>query len=68
MQGEQGLVTDGNVGLVGLLSAVQEALPDLKAAGDGAVLVTNGAFGEINPMFDAFALAAKAEGTSPADL
>lgn len=45
-----------DVALVGLLSAVQEALPDLKAAGDGAVLVTNGAFGEINPMIDAFAL------------
>jgi NAD(P)-dependent dehydrogenase (short-subunit alcohol dehydrogenase family) len=46
-----------NVALVGLLSAVQEALPDLKAAGDGAVLVTNGAFGELNPMIDALALA-----------
>lgn len=45
-----------DVAIVGLLSAVQEALPDLKAAGDGAVLVTNGAFGEINPMVDAFAL------------
>ncbi len=46
-----------DVALVGLLSAVQEALSDLKAAGDGAVLVTNGAFGEINPMIDAIALA-----------
>jgi NAD(P)-dependent dehydrogenase (short-subunit alcohol dehydrogenase family) len=44
------------VALVGLLSAVQEALPDLKAAGDGAVLVTNGAFGELNPMVDSVAL------------
>jgi NAD(P)-dependent dehydrogenase (short-subunit alcohol dehydrogenase family) len=41
-----------DVAVVGLLSAVQEALPDLKAAGDGAVLVTNGAFGELNPMID----------------
>jgi NAD(P)-dependent dehydrogenase (short-subunit alcohol dehydrogenase family) len=41
-----------DVALVGLLSAVQEALADLKAAGDGAVLVTNGAFGELNPMID----------------
>lgn len=46
-----------DVALVGLLSAVQEALPDLSAAGDGAVLVTNGAFGELNPMVDAFAVA-----------
>ena len=44
-----------NVAIVGLLAAVQEALPDLKSAGDGAVLVTNGAFGEIGPMVDAFA-------------
>jgi NAD(P)-dependent dehydrogenase (short-subunit alcohol dehydrogenase family) len=43
--------------LIGLLSAVQEALADLKAAGDGAVLVTNGAFGEIDPAIDAIALA-----------
>jgi NAD(P)-dependent dehydrogenase (short-subunit alcohol dehydrogenase family) len=46
-----------NVALVGLLAAVQEALPDLKAAGDGAILVTNGAFGDLNPMIDALALA-----------
>ncbi|HEY3800115.1 MAG TPA: SDR family NAD(P)-dependent oxidoreductase [Caulobacteraceae bacterium] len=46
-----------NVAIAGLLSAVQEALPDLKAAGDGAVLVTNGAFGESNPMIDAIAIA-----------
>ncbi|MBV8681733.1 MAG: SDR family NAD(P)-dependent oxidoreductase [Caulobacteraceae bacterium] len=45
-----------DVALVGLVGAVQEALPDLKAAGDGAILVTNGAFGELNPMIDAFAI------------
>lgn len=45
-----------DVALVGLLSAVQATLPDLKAAGDGAVLVTNGAFGELSPMIDAFAI------------
>ncbi|HEX4741253.1 MAG TPA: SDR family NAD(P)-dependent oxidoreductase [Caulobacteraceae bacterium] len=45
-----------DVALVGLLSAVQEALTDLKAAGDGAVLVTNGAFGELNPMIDSITL------------
>lgn len=46
-----------DVALVGLLSAVQEALADLKAAGDGAILVTNGAFGELSPMIDAIAIA-----------
>lgn len=53
-----------DVGLVGLLSAVQAALPDLKAAGDGAVLVTNGAFGEINPMIDNIVLALGATGVA----
>jgi NAD(P)-dependent dehydrogenase (short-subunit alcohol dehydrogenase family) len=46
-----------DVAVVGLLAAAQEALPDLKAAGDGAILVTNGAFGDLNPMMDAFAIA-----------
>lgn len=39
----------------GLLTAVREALPDLKSAGDGAVLITNGAFGELSPEMDAYA-------------
>ena len=46
-----------DVAIVGLLAAVQEALPDLKAAADAAVLVTNGAFGDLDPMMDAFAIA-----------
>ncbi len=45
-----------DIGVVGLLAAVQEALPDLKAAGDGAVLVTNGAFGNMAPAMDALAV------------
>jgi NAD(P)-dependent dehydrogenase (short-subunit alcohol dehydrogenase family) len=53
-----------DVSLVGLLSAAQEALPDLKAAGDGAILVTNGAYGELNPMIDGFAIMQKAEGVA----
>lgn len=53
-----------DLAVAGLLGAVQEALGDLKAAKDGAVLVTNGAFGELNPMIDAFAIAAKAEGVA----
>ena len=53
-----------DVALVGLLSAVQEALPDLKAAQEGAVLVTNGAYGELNPMIDGFAIMQKAEGVA----
>lgn len=39
----------------GLLTTVREALPDLKSAGDGAVLITNGAFGELSPEMDVYA-------------
>jgi NADP-dependent 3-hydroxy acid dehydrogenase YdfG len=44
-----------DIAIVGLVAATQEALPDLKST-KGAVLVTNGAFGEINPQVDAFAV------------
>jgi NADP-dependent 3-hydroxy acid dehydrogenase YdfG len=53
-----------DVGVTGLLSAVQEAMPDLVAAKDGAVLVTNGAFGELNPQVDAFAIAMNSTGVA----
>jgi NADP-dependent 3-hydroxy acid dehydrogenase YdfG len=56
-----------DVALVGLLSAVQETFEDLKADGKGAVLVTNGAFGELNPSIDALALAVGAVGVSIAN-
>lgn len=56
-----------DVAIVGLLSAVQEALPDLKAAGDGAVLVTNGAFGELNPAIDGLTIALNAVGVGIAN-
>ena len=53
-----------DVAIVGLLAAVQEALPDLKEAKDGAVLVTNGALGADVPMMDEFALSLKAVGVA----
>ncbi len=56
-----------DVAIVGLLAAVQAALPDLKAAGDGAVLVTNGAFGELNPQIDALAVNLKSMGLAMAN-
>ena len=40
-----------DIAITGLLVAVQTALPDLKA-NKGAVLVTNGAFGDLNPQID----------------
>jgi NAD(P)-dependent dehydrogenase (short-subunit alcohol dehydrogenase family) len=36
----------------GLLAAIDEALPDLRQNGDGAILVSNGAFGEISAEVD----------------
>jgi NAD(P)-dependent dehydrogenase (short-subunit alcohol dehydrogenase family) len=42
-----------DVAVVGLISAVKEALPDLRADG-GAILVTNGAAGDINTQMDDF--------------
>ena len=56
-----------NVAIVGLLAAVQAALPDLKRTNEGAVLVTNGAFGQANPMMDALAISLKSVGVALAN-
>lgn len=47
-----------DVAVSGLLAAVQAALPDLKA-NEGAVLVTNGAFGDLDSQVDHYAVASK---------
>lgn len=44
-----------DVAITGLLATVQAALPDLKA-NKGGVLITNGAFGDLNPQIDQFAV------------
>ena len=51
-----------DIAIVGLLAAIQEALPDLREAKEGSVLITNGAAGEINPQMDAFVTGANASG------
>lgn len=56
-----------DVAIVGLLAAVQAALPDLKSSGEGAVLVTNGAFGQINPQIDAMVVGMKTMGVGLAN-
>jgi NADP-dependent 3-hydroxy acid dehydrogenase YdfG len=56
-----------DVAVVGLVAATQAALADLKAAGDGAVLVTNGAFGELNPQIDGLAVNSKSMGLAVAN-
>jgi len=55
-----------DVGVVGLLAAVQAARADLKSQA-GAVLVTNGAFGENSPVMDALAKNLKAMGVALAN-
>ncbi len=56
-----------DVAVIGLLGAVQAALPDLRSTKEAAVLVTNGAFGEVDPQIDAAATAAKAVGLALAN-
>lgn len=55
-----------DIAVIGLLAAVKEALPDLKSA-KGAVLVTNGAFGENSPEMDQLAVAMKTMGVGLAN-
>jgi NAD(P)-dependent dehydrogenase (short-subunit alcohol dehydrogenase family) len=56
-----------DVAVVGLLAAVQQALPDLKNTGEGALLITNGAFGEVTPQMDEYAIGLKAMGVALAN-
>jgi NAD(P)-dependent dehydrogenase (short-subunit alcohol dehydrogenase family) len=41
-----------DVAVFGLLAATDEALPDLKRNGEGAILISNGAFGVVSPEVD----------------
>lgn len=56
-----------DVAVVGLVATVQEALPDLKSTKEGAVLVTNGGFGDVNPQVDEYAANAKFMGLALAN-
>ena len=56
-----------DVAINGLIATVAAALPDLKAAGDGAVLITNGAFGDLDPMVDGYAVTSKNMGPALAN-
>lgn len=56
-----------DTGITGLVAAIQEALPDLKKAGDGAVLVTDGGFGVFDDGVDRASVEFKAMGLSIAN-
>jgi NAD(P)-dependent dehydrogenase (short-subunit alcohol dehydrogenase family) len=51
----------------GLLAAAREALPDLKSAGDGAILITNGGFGDVSPEVDQYVTSSKVMGMALAN-
>jgi len=53
--------------VVGLLAAAREALPDLKSAGDGAILITNGGFGDVSPAMDEYVTNVNAMGVALAN-
>lgn len=48
--------------VVGLLAAAAAALPDLKQSGNGAIFVSNGAFGEVSSEMDEVAVSQHAMG------
>jgi NAD(P)-dependent dehydrogenase (short-subunit alcohol dehydrogenase family) len=56
-----------DVAVFGLITAAREALGDLKSAGDGAILITNGGFGELSPEIDAYAASANVMGIALAN-
>jgi NADP-dependent 3-hydroxy acid dehydrogenase YdfG len=56
-----------DVAIVGLLAAVQESLPDLRKTSEAAVLVTNGAFGEMTAQMDEYAVSLKSMGVALAN-
>jgi hypothetical protein len=56
-----------DVGITGFLSAVQEALPDLRQQKDAAILVTNGGLGYFDPKLDAGAVQWNAMGLAVAN-
>jgi NAD(P)-dependent dehydrogenase (short-subunit alcohol dehydrogenase family) len=51
----------------GLLAAAREALPDLKGAGDGAILITNGGFGDLSQSMDEYAATSSTMGIALAN-
>jgi NAD(P)-dependent dehydrogenase (short-subunit alcohol dehydrogenase family) len=51
----------------GLLAATREALPDLRSAGDGSILITNGGFGDLSPSMDEYATTSNVMGIALAN-
>jgi NAD(P)-dependent dehydrogenase (short-subunit alcohol dehydrogenase family) len=56
-----------DVAVFGLLAAAREALPDLKSARDGVILITNGGFGDVSPEMDEYATTVNAMGVALAN-
>jgi len=56
-----------DIAVIGLLGAVQAALPDLRSTNEGAVLVTNGAFADTTPQMDEYAVSLNSMGVALAN-
>jgi hypothetical protein len=56
-----------DIAVVGLLAAVQESLPDLRGSKHGAVLITNGAYGDLTPQMDSYVVSQKTMGIALAN-
>ncbi len=56
-----------DVAVVGLLAAVQEVVPDMRGTEDGAILISNGAFGDLDPQIDQYAVGGQAMGIALAN-
>jgi len=56
-----------DIAVVGLLGAVQAALPDLRSTNEGAVLITNGAFADTTPQMDEYAVSLNSMGVALAN-
>jgi len=56
-----------DIAIVGLLAAVRESLPDLRSSKTGAVLITNGAYGDLTPQMDSYVVSHKTMGIALAN-
>jgi NADP-dependent 3-hydroxy acid dehydrogenase YdfG len=56
-----------DVAIVGLVALVQELLPDLRSSQEGAILVTNGAYGDMTTQMDEYVVSKKVMGIALAN-
>ncbi len=55
------------IGVVGLMGLIQKLIPDLRSCQDGAILVTNGAYGDLTTQMDEYVVSKKTMGIALAN-